>query len=112
MKFTAAFVSRARSTDESDGFDICHWAFLKLSGGDLLQIFEAYNYKETDKCLLCMNLSDLDSIRLRKFRSAEGHYCGGRVEFVGIFDRPWLERITIKMELEQYENFKKALEAQ
>mmetsp|Transcript_30681 Transcript_30681/g.51018 ORF Transcript_30681/g.51018 Transcript_30681/m.51018 type:complete len:112 (-) Transcript_30681:223-558(-) len=96
------FVSRARTEDSDDGFEICERGSV-LFDGSSLSIFE-----DSEPCkrnpVAVVDISSLHHVKCRKFQSASGNHCGGRVELHGTE-----ERLILKMELPEYFRFKTAL---
>jgi hypothetical protein len=110
-EFISPFVSRARTTDESkQGFDIVHVGLIVLEENSLY-VFEREDYENDNNAtpIVSIDISKLDRISSKKFRSASGKHHGGKIELVGTFDRPWKEILTFKMELDEYRRLKDAL---
>lgn len=104
--FQAPFASRARSTEEGDGFEMCEHASIVIQNSVLLL------YDGTSRTLgplVAVPLASLTGIKTKRFVSAGRTFYGGRIELLGNFGRPWEEKIILKMEMHEYNRMKRAL---
>jgi hypothetical protein len=109
--FDVPFALKGNVMCEGDGRDIVYCGKVKLQG-DILSIYEAGNHPDgTDgsSAVVTFKISSLDSVKVRKYRSASGRFGGGRIEFVGSLGEPFKEKLVLKMEFKEYYRMKAAL---
>jgi hypothetical protein len=109
--FQVPFVCKGPAASSTDGFEICVQGIVVLKGHEF-KIFDSEqdrDNKDGENEVICLSLSDLDSIKCQPFRSIGGSYYGGRVELVGYMDSDWKERLVLKMEMTEFNRFKSAL---
>jgi hypothetical protein len=103
--YQVPFIARAKAHEEVDGFDMVFVGKIVLEDGRM-SIYEAEEYDDDATSatpIFTTHLGSIDSIECRKFVSGHGRFGGGRIRIFGTFDRGFPEKITMKMQLNQYE---------
>ena len=101
---TVHFASRAKLDDPNDGFQMVFSGILVLQM-DRMKLFEKedWDIKGNKAQPTFVALFDsIESIKCNFIRSHHGNFDSGKITMVGSFDRPFPERITLKMDIPSY----------
>ena len=101
---TVHFASRAKIDAPNDGFHIVFSGILVLQT-DRMLLFEKEDWdmhgNEAQPTFVAL-FDNIESIKCNKIRSHHGNFDGGKITMVGFFDRPFPERITMKMDIPSF----------
>ena len=105
------FASRAKLDDPSDGFDMVFSGIVVLDM-DKINLYEKVDWDDKGneaQPTFVAPYESIVSIKCKKIRSRHGNFDGGKITIVGLFDRPFSERITLKMDIPSYRTLLPAL---
>jgi hypothetical protein len=111
LSFDVPFALKGNAQHAVDGHDLVYCGKVKLEG-DVLSIYEAGDHSDGTNgsaAALTFRITLLDSVKARRYKSAGGRFCGGRIVFVGSFGRPFKEKVVFKMEIGEYQRMTTAL---
>jgi hypothetical protein len=108
MPFHVNFASRVKfegsSSKAATGFDMVFSGVIEIRE-DEVRLYEKEDWDNDDDHVVptfTAPFPSIESVKTTKIVSGHGNYCGGKIAFVGTFDRGLPELITLKMDIPTY----------